>query len=102
MDFENAPEVPLAAAIGQVRRELETAIEEGKDSPVKFRVGPVELDFDVTFEGVAGVDAGVRVWVISAGAKSEARRGTSHHLKVTLTPLDQHGKEPLIFDEGDY
>ena len=39
--------VGLAAAIGQVRAELTKAIEEGKGSPVAFRAGPVELEFQV-------------------------------------------------------
>lgn len=39
--------IGLADAIGQVRNELARAIEGGKASPVAFRAGPVELEFEV-------------------------------------------------------
>ena len=53
--------VGLAEAIGQVRAELERAVEDGKGSSVAFKAGPVELEFDVGFArtGVA-VDASGR------------------------------------------
>jgi hypothetical protein len=60
----------------------------------------VELEFQVAFETTAAVDAGVRVWVLSAGAKGEAGRSASHRLKVTLTPVDRHGKDTLIGSAG--
>lgn len=92
--------VELAAAIGQVREQLTKAIEEGKDSPVAFRAGPVELEFDVAFTASGGADVGVRVWVISVGAKGEVSRAATNRLKVTLTPVDREGKDKLIGDVG--
>jgi hypothetical protein len=100
METDSLADVQLSDAIGQVRRELVMAIEQGQDSAVAFRAGPVELEFEVAFEATAGVDAGVRVWVISAGAKGEARRSGSHRLKVTLTPVDRQGKDKLIGSVG--
>jgi Trypsin-co-occurring domain 2 len=100
MDDETIRQVRLSDAIGQVRAELERAIEVGKDSPVAFRAGPVELEFQVAFEATASVDAGVRVWVLSAGTKGEATRSTSHRLKVTLTPADRQGKDALVGSVG--
>ena len=55
MDFSS---VPLSAAIAEVRRELAVAIEEGKDSAVAFRAGPIEIEFDVAFESTVGGNAG--------------------------------------------
>ena len=92
--------VELAVAIGQVRKQLAKAIEEGKDSPVAFRAGPVELEFDVEFTASGGADVGVRVWVVSLGAKGEVSRATTNRLKVTLTPVDRQGKDKLIGDIG--
>ena len=43
--------------------------------------GPIELEFDVAFEATVGADAGVRVGVISAGTKGEAKRSASHRPK---------------------
>jgi Trypsin-co-occurring domain 2 len=93
--------VELAAAIGQVREQLAKAIDEGKDSPVAFRAGPVELEFEVVFTASGGGDVGVRVWVVSVGAKGEVSRAVTNRLKVTLTPVDRAGKDKLIGDVGN-
>lgn len=88
--------VELAAAIGQVREQLTKVIVAGKDSPVAFRAGPVELEFEVAFTASGGGEAGVKVWVVSVGAKGGMSQGTTHRLKVTLTPVDRAGKDRLI------
>jgi hypothetical protein len=46
--------VGLAEAIGQVRAELERAVEEGEGSSVAFRSGPVELESRWASPGPAG------------------------------------------------
>jgi hypothetical protein len=92
--------VELAVAIGQVREQLAKAIEEGKDSAVAFRAGPVELEFEVVFTASGSADVGVRVWVVSVGAKGEVSRAATNRLKVTLTPVDREGKDKLIGDVG--
>ncbi len=61
MGDENMPQVRLSDAIGQVRAELERAIDAGKDSSIAFRAGPVELEFQVGFDASISSDAGVRV-----------------------------------------
>jgi hypothetical protein len=97
---DQAQQVPLSAAIGEVRRELAKAIEEGRDSPVAFRAGPVELEFTVAFDRTVGGDAGVRVWVLSIGTRAEATRTETNRLKVTLTPVDRQGHDRLIGSIG--
>ena len=92
--------VELAVAIGQVREQLAKAIEEGKDSPVAFRAVPVELEFEVAFTASGGADVGVRVWVVSVGAKGEVSRAATNRLKVTLTPVDRAGNDKLIGGVG--
>jgi hypothetical protein len=93
--------VELGAAIGQVREQLTKAIEDGKDSPVAFRAGPVELEFEVEFTASSGAEGGVKVWVVSLGAKGAVSRGATHRLKVTLTPVDRAtGNDKLIGSVG--
>ena len=100
MAEDRAQQVPLSAAIGEVRRELAKAIEEGRDSPVAFRAGPVELEFTVAFDRTVGGDAGIRVWVLSAGTKGEATWSETNRLKVTLTPVDREGHDQVIGSTG--
>lgn len=97
---ETVPGIPLAEAIGWVRAELAQAIEDGKDSPLAFRSGPVELEFQVAFSKQGGGDIGVRVWVLSLGAKGEVSSSETHSVKVSLTPVDREGKDRLIGDAG--
>ena len=92
--------IGLADAIGQVRAELERAIEDGKRSPVAFRAGPVELEFEVGFARTGGVDGGFQLSVLSLGAKRERTSTTTHRVRVALTPADRQGHDKLIGDVG--
>ena len=92
--------IGLAEAIAQVRKELVRAIEEGRDSPVLFRAGEAELEFQVALSRVKGVNGGIRVSVISFGGKVEHGTTETHRVKLALTPVDSAGKEQLIGSEA--
>jgi hypothetical protein len=92
--------VGLADAIDQVRAELEQAIRNGQQSPVAFRPGPVELEFEVAFTRTGGVNGGFQLSVLSFGAKHEKSSGATHRVKVALTPADRDGRDMLIGDTG--
>ncbi|MFD4656344.1 trypco2 family protein [Kitasatospora sp. NPDC058444] len=85
-------EPTLAESIAQIRRELEEALEEGKDQAVRFGVGAVELEFLIEARSVAGGDVGVRFHVVSLGGKAERQRGQTNRVTVTLQPIGQDGK----------
>jgi Trypsin-co-occurring domain 2 len=94
--------VGLAEAVDLVRSELEKATKSGARSSLAFEPGPIELEFTVVFDETGGVDAGVRVWVVSVGAKGEISHERTQHMKVTLAPVERAtGKRPLISDEGN-
>ena len=90
--------VGLADAIGQVRAELERAVKEGEKSPVAFRAGPVELEFEVAFTRTGGVSGGFQLSVLSFGAKRDKSQTATHRVKVELTPADREGRDMLIGD----
>jgi len=99
---DSVPGVPLAEAVELIRSELEKAREKGASSSLAFIPGTVELEFKVVFDETAAADAGIRVWVVSLGAKGEVFRGRAQRLKVTLSPVERAtGKAPRISDEGD-
>jgi hypothetical protein len=94
--------VALAQAIELVRSELQKAADAGREASLAFVPQTVELEFEVVFDETAGGDVGVRVWVVSLGAKGEVSRGRTQRIKVTLSPVDRAtGKSPLIGDEGE-
>jgi Trypsin-co-occurring domain 2 len=99
-DDVGPPGVGLADAIGQVRAELEKAIKDGEKSPVAFRAGPVELEFEVAFTRTGGVSGGFQLSVLSLGASRDKSAATTHRVKIALTPADRDGRDMLIGDTG--
>jgi hypothetical protein len=92
--------VGLAEAIGQVRAELERAVEDGKGSSVAFKAGPVELEFDVGFTRTGGVSGGFQLSVLSFGVKGDRSSTGTHRVKIVLTPVSRDGGDKLIGDVG--
>jgi hypothetical protein len=101
-DLSGGVGVGLADAIGLIRSELAAAAAAGVESGLAFRTGPIELEFEVVFDVSGGLDAGVRVWVVSIGGKSDVSRSHTQRLKVTLNPIDRRsGEDALVADEGE-
>ncbi|HXW82327.1 MAG TPA: trypco2 family protein, partial [Acidimicrobiales bacterium] len=78
----------LADVIAAVRRELSRAQQEGTGGDIRFRVGPVELEFETTLSYTGGGEAGVRLYVLTLGAKGEISSVAAHRVKVVLQPVD--------------
>jgi hypothetical protein len=80
--------VGLAEAIGELRRELESALTSAAEPRIRFELGPVELEFTVDFKNTGGVDGGIRWGVVSFGAKGEHAAQHGNRLKLVLQPKD--------------
>jgi Trypsin-co-occurring domain 2 len=78
----------LADTIAAVRRELSLAQTAGHGQPLRFRTGPVELEFEVAVTRTGGGQAGVQLWVLTLGGKGELGHATTQRIKVTLQPVD--------------
>jgi hypothetical protein len=94
------PWAQLGDAIGAVRAELARAEEQGRDSSLKFRTGPVELEFTVEVKADARGAAKVFVLPWSAQVEAGAARDRLHRLKLTLQPVDEHGRDRRISDHS--
>jgi hypothetical protein len=89
----------LAETIAAVRRELNVAQAAGVGEPVQFRVGPVELGFEIAVTRTGGGQAGVQVWVLTLGAKGELAHASTQRITVTLQPVDpETGQDAQIGD----
>jgi len=86
----------LADVVHALRRELAAAMAEGTDSEIRFKLGPVELEFLVDVRKDGSADAGVRFGVVSFGAKGGATSGSTHRLKLVLDPKDSRGRTPRV------
>ena len=78
----------LADTIAAVRRELGSAQAAGLGQPVRFRTGPVELDFEVAVSRTGGGSAGVQVGVLTLDGKGVPAVAATQRIKVRLQPLD--------------
>jgi hypothetical protein len=93
--------VGLAEAIKALRSELTSSMAEGSDKELKFRLGPVEMEFAVAVTREAGGEAGVKFWVVSLGGKGTLTSETTHRVTLQLQPLAQSGQDFVINDTVD-
>jgi NTP-dependent ternary system trypsin peptidase co-occuring protein len=88
--------VGLAEAIAALRGELTEALKAGKDEPLQFRLGPIELEFQLEVSKRAGGEVGIKFWVVSLGGKAEASRAGTHHIKLSLQPVSPEGSDVQV------
>lgn len=72
--------------IEQLRRELTAAVTEGAGEPVRFELGPVQIETTVVVERAAEANGRVRFWVVEAGGKGSGSHSQSQRITLTLTP----------------
>jgi hypothetical protein len=90
--------IGLREAIRSLRSELSSAMLEGAGDELRFRVGPVELEFLVEITREATGEGGVRFWVASLGAKGSTSNTASHRVKLVLSPVTREGKDFEVTD----
>ncbi|EMF54315.1 trypco2 family protein [Streptomyces bottropensis] len=82
-----AEEIGIAEAVEHLRAEL-VAAAAGSGAGPRFEVGPVELEFSVEMRKEGKGKAGVKAWVVSAGAEASVSKASVHRVKLVLTPKD--------------
>ncbi|MFE9476296.1 trypco2 family protein [Streptomyces griseofuscus] len=82
------PWAELGETISAIRAELQGAMEAGREESLKFRTGPVELEFTVEVKKDGGAKAKVFVLPWTVEAHGAASVGRTHRIKLTLQPVD--------------
>jgi hypothetical protein len=85
---ENFEGVELASAVQSLRDELLAAAVQGADKSIRFAVDSIELEFTVQLRKDITGKAGVKAWVLTAGADVTRGRADTQRVKLTLTPKD--------------
>jgi hypothetical protein len=93
--------IPLAKAIQDLRQELLSAVAEGKNKDLRFKLKPIELELNVAMTYKAEGNAGVKFWVVEIGAKGAVENAQTHKLKLTLEAVGSDGSEYLVRDTDD-
>ena len=100
MDSEGE-DLALADAIELVRAQLMEAVKRGHGSALAFDAGPVELEFEISFERTGSLESGVRLWVVNVGGKGAMTHARTQRVRITLQPLDRATRQrSLVSDEG--
>jgi Trypsin-co-occurring domain 2 len=81
------PMVGLADTIRSLRAELSRAMQEGEGQELRFKVDPVELEFELAVTSTKGGGGGIKFWVVTAEAKLDKATATTHRIKLSLKPL---------------
>jgi hypothetical protein len=85
-------DVKLADAIRDLRAELLKAVAEGRNSDLRFGLGPIELELQVVASAKVGAKGGVDWWIFKAETSGDASQHHTHKLKLTLQPEDRYGR----------
>lgn len=80
------PELGLAQAIQQLRREVTIAATNAKGEPLQFTLGAIELELEVELVMGAEAKAEAKWVVVSFGGSAKLDRTRAHRVKLTLTP----------------
>jgi hypothetical protein len=91
--------IELGEVICELRRELQQAINAGEGEPLRFELGPVELEAIVAVEKGGGGGAKVRFWVIELGGDAKATQSTTQRIKLALQPRLASGKTAMVTAE---
>ncbi|MFJ7909555.1 trypco2 family protein [Kitasatospora sp. NPDC096204] len=91
--------IELAELIGELRRELNTAIATGEGQAVRFELGTVDLELTIAVEKAAGANGKVKFWVAEAGADGKLTHSQTQKIKIPLKPVlvsDDYRGEVLV------
>lgn len=80
-------QVPLRDMIRELRRQLISALSDGKDQEVKFALGEIELELHVEVENTGGGQAGIQFYVVSLGGKGQRTSTRTQTIRLKLTPV---------------
>jgi hypothetical protein len=90
--------IPLSDLIEAVRSELETAAAQAKERSLQFEVDNIELDVEIATTGTREAAGGIKVWVLSVGAKASKASSSSHRVKLSLGAVTTDGKKYKVSD----
>lgn len=88
--------IELGEVISELRRELQQAMDAGEGAPLRFELGPVELEATVVVEKSGGGGAKVRFWVIELGGNSKVSQSSTQRIKLALQPRLASGETAMV------
>ncbi|MGH3008533.1 MAG: trypco2 family protein [Gaiellaceae bacterium] len=94
------PEVLLTDAIRQLRSQLTESMEHGEDEKLRFVLGDIDLELQVIVSKEGKGEAGIKFWLVSVGGTATASTGTTHTVRLRLTPEMKDGAKARVGRSG--
>ncbi|MEU5339799.1 trypco2 family protein [Streptomyces sp. NPDC020766] len=79
--------IELSIFIKELRNQLNSALSDVNPGPVRFELGPVEIEAIVAVDQSHGATGKVNFWVVEASADVSAISTRTHRITVTLHPV---------------
>jgi Trypsin-co-occurring domain 2 len=86
-------EITLGDLIMQLRRELEAAQQDDPEHPIRFGVGPIELETTLSVTKAQEGDVGLVLKVLSLGGKRSSEGSNTTRVHLILTPTDSRSAD---------
>jgi len=95
MPRETTGQVPIADAIKNLRRELETAIAEGEGKTLRFDVESIDVELKCTVSREANAEVGGAFWVINTKGGAKIGDQDVQTIRLKLNPKSDGKKAKL-------
>lgn len=90
--------IPLADLVDAIRAELEVAAINARDQQLQFEVHDIQLEVEVTTTGTRGAEGGVKIWVLTLGAKGSKANAASQKVTLNLSAVTSDGSRFRVND----
>ncbi|MGY1669533.1 trypco2 family protein [Geodermatophilus sp. SYSU D00710] len=88
--------IGIDEAIQTLRAQLSSAVQSSQGQDLRFRLGPIELEFTVVATDSGKVGGGIKFWVVSAEAEAARSQQLTHIVRLKLEPVRSSSDEPVL------
>ncbi|MFH8973556.1 trypco2 family protein [Streptomyces sp. NPDC017890] len=98
--------IELADMVRELRDQLNCALAGAGTGPIRFELGPVEIEATVAIDRAGGAAGKVNFWVVEANSDVSVASNRTHRVTLTLqptlvTPDGTHRHVLISGDEAD-
>lgn len=79
--------IELTEVVRELRSQLNSTLSESGPGPVRFELGPVEIEAVIAVDRSGGVGGKVNFWVVEANADTSIASSRTHRITLTLQPV---------------
>jgi hypothetical protein len=94
-------QIDLVSAVKALRAQIAEAAAADPGSDIRFKVGPIELEFTVALTRDRSAKGGVKAWVVTADVEGKRSAAHTHRVLLNLTPLSATTGESLEINNSD-